>query len=71
MATYRVLIDRTLCAGYGLCADLAPEVIALDDRNEATLRTGETQDERVIAAANACPMGAITLVETSGGKRAA
>ena len=71
MATYRVLIDRSLCAGYGICADLAPDVIALDERSEATLRVGETDDDAVLAAATECPMGAIAVLETAGGRRAA
>ena len=46
MALYRVEIDRSLCAGYGICADLAPHVIELDDRSEATLLAAETDDRR-------------------------
>jgi len=61
MGTYRVVIDRELCAGYGVCAELAPNVIALDERNEATLRVGETTDESVLAAADQCPMEAIAV----------
>lgn len=57
MATYRVLIDRSLCAGYGICADLAPDVIALDERAEATLRVGETDDETVLSAGDRVPDG--------------
>jgi ferredoxin len=71
MATYRVLIDRSLCAGYGICAELAPDVIALDERAEAALRVGETDDETVLSAATECPMGAIAVFETAGGRRAA
>ena len=71
MAEFRVLIDRSLCSGYGICADLAPEVIALDDRAEATLRVGETDDESVLAAAAECPMGAIAVFETASGRQAA
>ena len=28
MALYRIEIDRSLCSGYGLCVDLAPDVLA-------------------------------------------
>jgi len=62
MGTYRIVIDRSLCAGYGVCAELAPNVIALDERNEATLRVGETDDETVLAAASECPMAAIAVL---------
>lgn len=62
MGAYRIVIDRSLCAGYGLCAELAPDVIALDESNEAVARVGETDDERVLAAAEQCPMAAISVL---------
>ena len=71
MALYRVEIDRSLCSGYGICADLAPGVIELDDRAEATLRAAETDDAAVLAAAAECPMGAIAVLETASGQQAA
>jgi ferredoxin len=71
MATYRVLIDRSLCSGFGACADLAPEVFALDARGEATLRVGETDDRRALEAASSCPMGAISVFELASGRQAA
>jgi ferredoxin len=46
-------------------------VIALDERSEATLRVGETDDDAVLAAATECPMGAIAVVETASEKHAA
>jgi ferredoxin len=46
-------------------------VIALDERAEATLRVGETDDKAVLAAATECPMGAIAVVEAASGKQAA
>jgi ferredoxin len=46
-------------------------VIALDERADATLRVGETDDDAVLAAATECPMGAIAVVETASGKQAA
>jgi ferredoxin len=58
---YRVVIDRSLCSGYGTCVELAPNVIELDDEALARLRVGETADEAVLEAAAACPMGAITV----------
>lgn len=58
---YRIVIDRSLCSGYGTCAELAPGVIELDDEALARVRVGETDDESVLEAAAACPMGAITV----------
>jgi ferredoxin len=71
MALYKVEIDRSLCSGYGICADLAPSVIELDDRAEATLRAAETDDDAVLAAATQCPMGAIRVVYAESDRQAA
>lgn len=71
MALYKVEIDRSLCSGYGICADLAPGVIELDDRAEATLRTAQTDDAAVLAAANECPMGAIRVLHGESDRQAA
>ncbi len=71
MARYQVLIDRSLCSGYGACAEIAPNLISLDKHGEATLRCGETDDDGILDAAAACPMGAISAYDTTSGKQAA
>jgi ferredoxin len=60
---YRIVIDRSLCSGFGACADLAPEIFAVDDGGLVTLRTGTSDDPAVLDVESACPMGAITVVE--------
>jgi ferredoxin len=60
---YRIVIDRTLCSGFGACADLAPEIFELEAGGVASARVGQSSDPVVLEAANACPMGAITIVE--------
>lgn len=60
---YRIIIDRSLCSGFGSCAELAPEVFEVDGGGLASLRVGASNDPAVIDAANACPMAAITVVE--------
>jgi ferredoxin len=60
---FRIVIDGSLCSGFGDCADLAPEVFELDSHGKAALRRGETTDPAVLDAVNACPMGAISVVE--------
>ena len=67
MTTFRVVIDRSLCSGFGSCVDLAPTLFALDGEGIATARTGETEDESAIAAAGDCPMGAISVFDAATG----
>ena len=60
---YRVVIDRSLCSGFGTCAELAPDIFELDPGGVVSLRIGRTDDPAVQKAAFECPMGAITVVE--------
>jgi ferredoxin len=60
---YRIEIDRSLCSGFGVCAELAPEVIEVGKDGLASVRVGTTSDPAVLRAAEACPMAAITVVE--------
>jgi ferredoxin len=60
---YQIVIDRSLCSGFGACAELAPEIFELDDGGTATVRIGETDDPIALDAASACPMAAITVLE--------
>jgi ferredoxin len=60
---YRIVIDRSLCSGFGSCAELAPEVFEVDDGGLASLRVGRSDDPAVLEAASACPMAAISVVE--------
>lgn len=60
---YRILIDRSLCSGFGACAELAPHVFDLGPDGVAGARVGESDDPRVLDAAAACPMAAIVVEE--------
>ena len=60
---YRIVIDRSLCSGFGACAELAPDTFEVDDGGLVSLRVGTTVDPAVLEAADACPMGAIFVVE--------
>jgi ferredoxin len=60
---YRIVIDRSLCSGFGSCAELAPEVFEVDDGGLVSLRVGTSDDPNVLEAAAACPMAAISVVE--------
>ena len=60
---YRIEIDRSLCSGFGACAELAPEVFEVDAGGTARVRIGESDDPAVLEAAAACPMAAIAVFE--------
>jgi ferredoxin len=60
---YRIVIDRSLCSGFGSCAELAPEVFEVDSGGLVSLRVGTSDDAAVLEAAAACPMAAISVVE--------
>lgn len=59
MSVYRIEIDRSLCVGYGGCAQLAPDVFVLED-GLAEAR-GTSDDPRVVEAAELCPLAAIAV----------
>ena len=60
---YEIVIDRSLCSGFGSCAELAPDVFELDPGGIASVRVGSSEDPAVLDAAAACPMGAIQVIE--------
>jgi ferredoxin len=69
--TYRIVLDRTLCSGFGSCADTAPGVFRLSEDGVADLLVAETDDASALEAASSCPMGAISVFEAASGAQAA
>lgn len=65
MSLYRVSIDRSLCSGFGACVDASPNLFQLDGSGLALVSVSETDDARVLDAADACPMGAILVEEVA------
>jgi ferredoxin len=58
--TLVALIDPNACIAQGDCAELAPEVFRVDD---VAVVIGSGSEELLIAAATACPTGAIRIVD--------
>jgi ferredoxin len=58
-----IVIDRSLCSGFGSCAELAPHLFQIDSEGIASLRVGTSDDPAALDAAASCPMGAITVIE--------
>jgi ferredoxin len=69
--TYRIVLDRTLCSGFGSCADTAPGVFRLGEDGVADLVVAETDEASALEAAGSCPMGAISVFDATSGARAA
>ena len=60
-------IDSYACALHGDCADIAPEVFALD--GDVAEVVGAGPDDTILAAARACPSTAITVTDPETGGR--
>lgn len=63
-ATLRIVIDRGSCCGYGVCAEICPELYKLDDAglivvDEEMVPAG--LEEKAREGAESCPQAAIHL----------
>jgi ferredoxin len=61
--TYRIVLDTTLCSGFGACVNVAPKLFRLEPDGRAVAVVSVTDDGGVDEAAGACPMGAIAVIE--------
>jgi len=62
----KVVIDKPACCGYGVCADICPEVYKLDEHGIVYLDdeiVPEGLEDRAREAADACPQSALAVVE--------
>lgn len=60
-----VAIDRILCDGHGLCAELLPELIRLDDWGYPIIEPGPVPEEllpHARRAVSSCPVVALRLM---------
>jgi ferredoxin len=60
----KVRVDPGVCAGFGVCLGLSPEVFELHDDGYAIVRVSEVPQQlenAVRTAVNQCPSGAISL----------
>lgn len=61
-------IDTDLCAGFGICVGIVPEVFALHEDGYATVLVDDVPaefEDLVRRAASQCPAQAIVLIEDS------
>jgi len=64
--TWRIVVDRDLCQGHGVCESEAPGVFAVSKAGDLTvLRPAPPDADRraVEAAVKHCPTHALTIVE--------
>ena len=59
-------IDEGLCCAHGDCAEIAPAAFAVDDVARAI---GTAPTDVLRSAAEACPLGAITVIDPVSGER--
>jgi ferredoxin len=57
-------VDEAACLAHGDCAEVAPHVFRVDEVAEVV---GEASLEQLLEAAEACPAGAIAVIDTETG----
>jgi len=63
----KVTVDRDMCTGIGNCVVVAPTVFELDKQNKAVvLDITSVNKEKLVEAAESCPMEAITVIDDNG-----
>lgn len=66
---WHVEVDRAVCIGSGMCVNHAPDGFRLDSARQSHPREGELDaNERVLAAAEGCPVEAISITLLDGGE---
>ena len=68
MSAHHIAIERDLCSGFGACVDIDSESYTLASDGIAVALVEVTDRDAALAAAQACPMGAIRVVDDDGRK---
>jgi ferredoxin len=63
---YRIVIDRSVCNGYGSCVDTDAADFELGNDGIATASALARDPDAAREAARQCPMGAILLFDDNG-----
>jgi ferredoxin len=70
MRRLRITIDQEKCVGSTMCVNIAHGVFALDDSNKSSVRDPEgNTEEKILEAAESCPVSAITVEDAETGER--
>lgn len=60
----KIVLDRPRCEGYGLCEEVAPKLMHLDDAGELVIDVEDvdaSNEEVAKAAVRVCPVAALKL----------
>ncbi len=60
------VVDSSVCSAHGDCEDIAPEAFRVDD---VAVVIGTADEELLVAAAEACPVTAIRVVDDQTGEQ--
>ena len=68
--TVRVTVDHNVCVGNAMCETIAPQVFQLNAnrQSDAVNPAGDTM-EKILEAAENCPVSAIFVEDTETGER--
>jgi ferredoxin len=66
----RVRVDHLLCVGNAMCETFAPNVFQLnDDRQSEAVNPEGDSEEKILEAAENCPMSAILVEDAETGEQ--
>lgn len=66
----RVWVDHQLCVGNAMCESIAPRVFQLnDDRQSEVVDPAGDTEEKILEAAESCPVSAIFVEDAETGER--
>jgi ferredoxin len=70
IGNYEVKVVRDLCIGAATCLAMAPETFELDGESIAVIKEGSSDmPESILMAAQACPVKAIVITDTTTGEQ--
>jgi ferredoxin len=69
MSNLKIVVDRDTCAACDICAQIAEATFVIDEEAKAAVKDpqGDPRDT-IIEAAESCPTGAITVVDSESGE---
>ena len=59
----KIIVDRELCEGYGICVSICPKVFQLDKNGKAEVISQDCDNSDCKRAMASCPVQAISIEE--------